>query len=176
MLRSLTFFPAPFRLAGSPSFYIVYHSSFLYSFFDTREHSLHECVTDGHLISTSTAETAPLLPRASRLPCDHPIFLRVCHSPWHFISQRALLIFRMLLAFYFSVTLGLSIFFEVFRTKRGKFFTFAAKNISLLIQLIYYWITVVRSYKVRGSAENGGNSVCKLEHWLRQTLSFYHWQ
>lgn len=140
-------FPAPtFYLNSSRSFYVVHHSGFLDSFLNTPEHSLHDCgfVTFTHR-SATMAETTPLLPHANRPPHDHPIFLRVCHSPWRFITQKGLFAVRLTLAVYLTMALALSIYYECkFADRTAKLFPFYASTVSLVIQMYYYWITTVK--------------------------------
>ncbi|KAL9127767.1 MAG: hypothetical protein Q9217_003425 [Psora testacea] len=88
------------------------------------------------------AETAPLLPQANRPPHDHPIFLRVCHSAWPFLGQAKLLTTRSMIAAYLTVVLALSLYWEV-KYATGKQWVFEASNISLMVQVIYYWITAI---------------------------------
>ena len=54
-------------------------------------------------------EIAPLLPRPYLPPHDHPIFLRVCHSQWRFLNQKALSIVRIAIAVYLTTILALSL-------------------------------------------------------------------
>ena len=137
-------FPAPIRLTASPSFYIVHHSGVLASLFDTRSHSLQDCTGRGVLPRSETmAETTPLLPRANRLPHDVSIFLCVCHSPWPFISQRAILAIRAIIASFLTVVFTLDIFYGINYNHRGKQSAFEASNVSLVIQMLYYWMTTV---------------------------------
>ena len=93
--------------------------------------------------SHTIAETTPLLPRANKPPCDLPIFLRVCHSPWPFISQRTLLAVRAVIASFLTIVFILDILYRINYTQRGQQFAFEASNVSLLIQILYYWITMV---------------------------------
>ena len=89
------------------------------------------------------AETTPLLPRAHEPPYHLPIFLRVCRSPWPFISQRALLAVRAVIASFLTIIFTLDILYRINYTQRGQQFAFEASNIGLLIQTLYYWITTV---------------------------------
>lgn len=88
-------------------------------------------------------ETTPLLPRSNRPPHEHPIFLRVCHSPWYFIGQRSLLLLRSLTAIYLTAILGIALDFEINTKKIGDLFAFNASHISFVVQVVYYWITAV---------------------------------
>ena len=88
-------------------------------------------------------ETTPLLPQASG-PChDSPIFLRVCHSPWLFLSQKTLLAFRVIVASFLSIVLALGVLHGIKYTQRGEQLAFEASIVSLLIQILYYWTTSV---------------------------------
>lgn len=139
-----TSFRAPFHLAASPSFYLVHHSGFLASLFNICNHSLQDCAARDVLPKSETmAETTPLLPRANRPPHDLPIFLRVCHSPWRSISQKVLLAVRAIVAAFLSIVLTLDIPYEINYTHTGKQSAFEASNVSLVIQIFYYWITMV---------------------------------
>ena len=88
-------------------------------------------------------ESTPLLPKVNRPPHEHPIFHRVCHSPWLFINQRSLLALRGFLAIYMSVMLVLELSFEIFQRESGRYFVFLISNFSYAIQTTYYWITFV---------------------------------
>lgn len=88
-------------------------------------------------------ETTPLLPRSNRPPHEHPIFLRVCHSPWYFIGQRSLLLLRSLTAIYLTAILGIALDIEINTKKIGDLFAFNANHISFVVQVVYYWITAV---------------------------------
>lgn len=139
-------FPAPtFYLNPSRSFYVVHHSGFLDFLLNTSDHSLHDCGIDRFTHRSATmAETAPLLPRTGRPPHDHPIFLRVCHSPWRFLGQKGLLFIRLMIALYLTTALALSVYYECKSARRSaKLYPFYASTVSLLIQLVYYWITTV---------------------------------
>lgn len=90
------------------------------------------------------AETTPLLSHASRPPHDHPIFLRVCHSPWRSLRQRGLLLVRTMIAVYLTTALALGVYYECKLAHRNaRLYPFYASTVSLFIQLIYYWITAV---------------------------------
>ena len=88
-------------------------------------------------------ESTPLLPRSNRPPHEHPIFLRVCHSPWYFLGQRALLLLRGLIATYMTAVLAVAIDYERREATHGELFIFKAGPISFVVQIIYYWITTV---------------------------------
>lgn len=90
------------------------------------------------------ADTEALLPKANTPPKDHPIFLRVCHSPWLFLGQKSLMIARGLLAIYMTIVLALDLNFEIVHAGRGRLFPFFIGNVCYVVQVIYYWITFVR--------------------------------
>ena len=94
-------------------------------------------------MAETMAETTPLLPRANRPPRDLPIFLGVCHSPWLSISQKALLAVRAIVAAFLSIVLTLDILYEINDNHTGKQSAFKVSNVSLAIQILYYWITMV---------------------------------
>ncbi|KAK6836597.1 hypothetical protein PG987_007092 [Apiospora arundinis] len=54
--------------------------------------------------------TTPLLPGPSTSASSdsHPIFLRACHSPWRWINQSVLTLFRFIISAYLLVVLGFS--------------------------------------------------------------------
>ncbi len=91
------------------------------------------------------SETNPLLPGGEDLPQEPSIFLRVCHSPWLFISDRTLAIIRGLIACYLTAIFAADVDFEVVDAKRGKLFFFMMGTGSLFIQITFYWISFVRS-------------------------------
>ncbi|MCJ1385627.1 hypothetical protein MMC17_008750 [Xylographa soralifera] len=88
-------------------------------------------------------ESTPLLPRSNRPPHEHPIFLRVCHSPWYFLGQRALLLLRGLIATYMTAVLAVAIDYERCEATHGELFIYKAGLISFVVQIIYYWITAL---------------------------------
>lgn len=88
-------------------------------------------------MSSSTA----LLPKPTK--DEHPIFLRVCHSPWSFISQKVLLIFRSIIAAYMFITLGFALYYEVAKQKKGGLIPFEFHNIVWIIQMIYHTTAAV---------------------------------
>ncbi len=131
-------------LAHRASFYVVHHSGFLDPFFDADEHTLRDCDLNNYFPRSETmVETAPLLPQMNRVPQDHPIFLCVCHSPWPFLRQKALLIVRGTLAVYMAAVLVLSVLKDC-NGPYAKFVAFDARNLSYAIQTIYYWMSAVR--------------------------------
>ena len=127
-----------------PTFYIVYHPDFLASFLNHDGHSLQDCDFDKYILRSETvAERAPLLHRAGQSSRDHPIFMRVCHSPWYLVSQRGLFLIRGTLALYLTAILFLSILRDWTCPIHARLFVFDARNLSLFVQAIYYWITAV---------------------------------
>ncbi|KAI9724354.1 MAG: hypothetical protein M1812_000422 [Candelaria pacifica] len=107
----------------------------------------------------SVSETNPLLPRAEDLPQEPSIFLRVCHSPWLFISDRTLAIIRGLIACYLTVIFAADVDFEVVDAKRGKLFFFMMGTGSLFIQIVYYWISFIWTYQYYWDPKNKGSDV-----------------
>jgi hypothetical protein len=89
-------------------------------------------------MSASTA----LLPKTSKKD-DHPIFLRVCHSPWISISQRALVAARGLIAIYMTVVFAMLIYYDVEKAEHGWLIPFELPNIIYLLQVMYTWMTFV---------------------------------
>ncbi|PMD29692.1 hypothetical protein L207DRAFT_574076 [Hyaloscypha variabilis F] len=84
-------------------------------------------------MSSSTA----LLPK-DRKKDDHPIFLRVCHSPWITIGQKALVGLRGLIAAYLFVAFLAVIKYELERNKSGLITIFKFSNITSFLQLLYH--------------------------------------
>ena len=98
----------------------------------------------GSFPSNQLSETAPLLPLPNRPSShDHPIFLRVCHSPWPFLNQKTLFCVRIVIAFYLTTILGLSVWYEIAYAQRGKLWGFDPGNVGLVVQGVYYWISAV---------------------------------
>lgn len=127
------------------SFFVVHHSGFLDSFFNAPEHSLEDCDFDRYLSRSETmAERAPLLPQGNSPSYDHPISLLVCHSPWPFLNQKIVFTVRGFLALYLSVVLGMNILQDSKSSESRFTFLFDPRDISFMIQTIYYWITTVR--------------------------------
>ncbi|KAI1334975.1 hypothetical protein F5Y15DRAFT_263940 [Xylariaceae sp. FL0016] len=63
-----------------------------------------------------SSDTTPLLPRPNSQnppPQSHPITTRVCHSPWHGLSQQMLFIIRLLLAAYLTAVFGVSLKYKL---------------------------------------------------------------
>ncbi|KAI9747842.1 MAG: hypothetical protein M1835_001962 [Candelina submexicana] len=105
------------------------------------------------------SETNPLLPRAEDLPPEPSIFLRVCHSPWVFISDRTLAITRGLIACYLTAIFAADVDFEVVDAKRGKLFFFMMGTGSLFIQVVYYWISFFWTYQNYWDPQSKGSDV-----------------
>ncbi|KAK2627041.1 hypothetical protein QTJ16_004216 [Diplocarpon rosae] len=91
-------------------------------------------------MSSSTA----LLPKAKK--DDHPIFLRVCHSPWSVIGQKALVGLRALIVAYLLVSFILLIDYEVNNTNDKSLVFFKFSNVSYFIQLLYHWIAFLWTF------------------------------
>lgn len=62
---------------------------------------------------------------------------------WPFLTQKTLVAVRAAISGYLSVVFALAMFHGVSFSQRGKQFAFEASNISLTIQIVYYWITTV---------------------------------
>jgi hypothetical protein len=88
-------------------------------------------------MSSSTA----LLPKNRK--DDHPIFLRVCHSPWAFINQQTLATIRGVIAAYMTVMFGVIIFYDAYFSKHGWQIPFELPNIIYLHQVLYFWMACV---------------------------------
>jgi hypothetical protein len=72
-----------------------------------------------------------------------PIFLRVCHSPWISIGQKALVGIRSLTASYLFLSFLAIIKYELERNKTGLVTIFKFSNIAYFIQLLYNAIAAV---------------------------------
>ncbi|KAF4626493.1 hypothetical protein G7Y89_g11665 [Cudoniella acicularis] len=92
-------------------------------------------------MSSSTA----LLPK-DRKNQDHPVFLRVCHSPWAGIGQKSLVGLRFLIALYLLISFSLIIYFEIDRNEHGWLTIFEFSNITFFIQVIYHWIVFIWTF------------------------------
>ena len=88
-------------------------------------------------------ESTPLLPQNNKPSHDHPIFFRVCHSPWIFLGQKSLLLCRALLAAYMVAIVIVTIHYAAFRTHHGQLFIFFAGQISYITQTVYHLVTTV---------------------------------
>ena len=55
-----------------------------------------------------------------------------------------LLAVRATIAVYLFMAFSLDMLHGIMYTQRGKQFVFEASNVSLMIQVVYYWITTVR--------------------------------
>lgn len=90
------------------------------------------------------SENTPLLGNNSgNRPHEHPIFLRVCHSPWTFIGQKALLIYRGLIFSYLTTVWIATLRRDIEQENDSKLFAFYISHIGMTIQLVYYAITSV---------------------------------
>ncbi|KAK4651970.1 hypothetical protein QC762_607200 [Podospora pseudocomata] len=108
----------------------------------------------------STEERAPLLSTRQGLPVanssltvqDHPIFLRVCHSPWPWVSQSCLVYLRGLIFCYLTGLAGMLLrykFHHEYPHNEGKsnwhiFFEFA--SVAYLFFWLYHLITFCWSF------------------------------
>jgi hypothetical protein len=72
-----------------------------------------------------------------------PIFLRVCHSPWISIGQKALVGLRSLTAACLFVSFLALIKYELERNHTGVVTIFKFSNIAYFIQLLYHAIAAV---------------------------------
>jgi hypothetical protein len=115
-------------------------------------------------MSSSTA----LLPKTKK--DDHPIFLRVCHSPWTSINQKSLMFIRGLIAGYILVVFCMLIYYEKKRTDHGWLMPFEIQNISYFMQLIYFVATFV-SHETQVSSR-----LCRrlINQIVRQTWTTMH--
>lgn len=64
---------------------------------------------------------------------------------WPFLTQKTLVAVRAAISGYLSVVFALAMFHGVSFSQKGKQFAFEASNISLTIQIVYYWITTFRA-------------------------------
>ncbi|KUJ07623.1 uncharacterized protein LY89DRAFT_660408 [Mollisia scopiformis] len=104
-------------------------------------------------MSSSTA----LLPK-DRKKDDHPIFLRVCHSPWSGIGQKALVGLRGLAAAYMLASFALIINYELQHLKHDWLTIFEFSNVQYLLQVMYHviaftWTFMHLHYPHHGSQE-----------------------
>jgi len=83
------------------------------------------------------ASSTALLPKDNTKKNDHPIFSRVCHSPWVSIGQKSLVVLRLATAAYTITTLGMLIDYEQKHYKRGWSTVFDFSNITFLLQTVY---------------------------------------
>ncbi|PVH77565.1 hypothetical protein DL98DRAFT_561515 [Cadophora sp. DSE1049] len=91
-------------------------------------------------MSSSTA----LLPKNKK--DDHPIFLRVCHSPWTSTGQKALVGLRGLTATYLAVSFAMIIDYEIKHTDDGKLALFKFSNIEYGVQVLYHWMAFIWTF------------------------------
>ncbi len=97
---------------------------------------------------TLIPEIAPLLPKPNAPPHHLPLFLRICHSPWRFLRQKALSTIRIAITLYLTFILAISLFYEIAYVQHGKLYAFRAGNISLLLQVVFYWISSVSTGRI----------------------------
>lgn len=139
LLDVLSKLPTVFRVsysAVSPSIH-PYYTSFWYS-----SYFLGICSTREALPSLETmGETTPLLLRTNGPSYDLTTPLRACYSPAALLRQRMLLAVRATIAVYLFIAFSLDMLHGITYTQRGKQFVFEASNVSLIIQVVYYWVT-----------------------------------
>ncbi|KAM0800432.1 hypothetical protein BDR22DRAFT_247878 [Usnea florida] len=88
-------------------------------------------------------ETTPLLLRTNGSSYHLSTPLRAYHPPALLLRQRMLLAVRATIAVYLSITFSLDMLHRILYTHRGKQFVFEASNVSLMIQIVYYWFTTL---------------------------------
>ena len=89
-------------------------------------------------------ETTPLLLRTNGSSYDLSTPLGAYRSPACFLRQRILLAVRANIAVYLSMAFSLDMLHGIIYTQREKQFVFEASNVSLMFQVVYYWVTTVR--------------------------------
>ncbi|KAH8652690.1 hypothetical protein BGZ60DRAFT_436275 [Tricladium varicosporioides] len=92
-------------------------------------------------MSSSTA----LLPK-DRKKEDHPIFLRVCHSPWVMVGQKSLVAFRFITAAYLFISFLMILDYEIKRNDHGWLTVFEFSNVSYFLQVLYHWIAFIWTF------------------------------
>lgn len=90
-------------------------------------------------MSSSTA----LLPKPKK--DDHPIFLRVCHSPWLGITQKGLLYARGVTFLYLVGSFATVLFYDFKYTDKEWLVAFELSKLSYVLQIIYSGIVTVRT-------------------------------
>ncbi|MCJ1444026.1 MAG: hypothetical protein MMC23_004526 [Stictis urceolatum] len=128
----------------------------------------------------SSDESSPLLPRIEdqtlSVPHEHPIFLRVAHSPWTFVGQKTLLTSRLISMVYTTVVWAATLHRDIKSDgDNAKLFPFKADNISLTLQAIYFWVTTIWTLQHLRSPRNrpqreGGNFITRAPG---RALSFF---
>ncbi|KAH8594265.1 hypothetical protein B0O99DRAFT_652847 [Bisporella sp. PMI_857] len=93
-------------------------------------------------MSSSTS----LLPKDIQKKDDHPIFSRICHSPWISIGQKTLVILRLAIAIYSISSLISIVHFEVDYLRFGALVFFDFANYSWLLQVIYSIIAAIWTF------------------------------
>ncbi|TVY50835.1 hypothetical protein LCER1_G005521 [Lachnellula cervina] len=91
-------------------------------------------------MSSSTA----LLPKNKK--DEHPIFLRVCHSPWMSIGQKTLVGLRGLTAIYMAVSLTMILHYDVDVNKHGWSTLFEPPNIAYFTLTLHQWIAATWTF------------------------------
>ena len=116
------------------------YTSFWYSSHSLNVHRTREALPS----LTTMGETTPLLLGTNGYSYHLSTPLRAYHSPALLLRQRMLLAARATIAVYLSITFSLDMLHRILYTHRGKQFVFEASNVSLMIQIVYYWVTTVR--------------------------------
>jgi hypothetical protein len=89
-------------------------------------------------MSSSTA----LLPKAKK--DDHPIFLRVCHSPWLNVSQKSLMVTRGITFLYLVASFAIVLYHDFQHTEKHWVVAFELSKLSYVVQIIYSGLATVR--------------------------------
>ncbi|KAF8857826.1 hypothetical protein BDZ45DRAFT_674440 [Acephala macrosclerotiorum] len=92
-------------------------------------------------MSSSTA----LLPKDGKKG-DHPIFLRVCHSPWLGVGQKVLVGLRGLVAAYLVISFIMIIDYDIKHNHHGWLTVFEFSNLQYFIQALYHAIAFTWTY------------------------------
>ena len=74
-----------------------------------------------------------------------PIFLRLCHSPWSFIGQKALVGLRGLTAAYVLFSFFAVIYYDITRNQSGLLTLFKYSSVEYFLQVIYQLLAFVSS-------------------------------
>ncbi|TVY32883.1 hypothetical protein LSUB1_G006696 [Lachnellula subtilissima] len=91
-------------------------------------------------MSSSTA----LLPKNKR--DEHPIFLRVCHSPWTSIGQKTLVGLRGVTAIYLAVSFISIINYDIKSNNHGWSTVFEPPNIAYFMLTLYQWMATTWTF------------------------------
>ncbi|KAG0649618.1 hypothetical protein D0Z07_4049 [Hyphodiscus hymeniophilus] len=108
-------------------------------------------------MSSSTA----LLPDQKRGD-QHPIFLRVCHSPWLFIGQKMLVMIRGVTTTYLLVSFLMVLQYDLRINQHGWLTAFELPNVVYMLQIIYNMLafiwTTMHLYYPHSSTQTQTNS------------------